>query len=66
MTEEDLQKIKAEIAFHALCRPCQNCGECERVLQIAIQEWRESHPPGVEMLRLRPEQEKAPCQSCRL
>lgn len=57
MTDKELDKLKDEIDFHKHCRPCLACGECERILDIAIKERQELHG------------EKAtekPCGSCRM
>ena len=57
MTDAELDKLKAEIDFHKHCRPCHACGECERILDIAIKERQELQG------------EKAtqkPCGSCRM
>lgn len=54
MPEDDLEKIKKEISFHALCKPCRNCGECERILDIALKERREDQG------------KPRPCESCYL
>lgn len=57
MTDKELDKLKAEIDFHKHCKPCRNCGECERILDIAINERQE----------LEGEQAtKKPCESCRI
>lgn len=52
MTDEELDKLKAEIAFHKHCKPCRNCGECERILDIALKEKQEAQG------------EPRPCKSC--
>ena len=57
MTDAELDKLKAEIGYHATCKPCRNCGECERILDLAIKERRE--------LQGEKATEK-PCGSCRM
>lgn len=57
MTDEELDKLKAEIDFHKHCHPCHACGECERILDLAIKERQE--------LQGEKATEK-PCGSCRM
>lgn len=54
MKTVDVERIKKEISFHAHCKPCRNCGECERILEIALKEAREAQGTP------------RPCGSCRL
>lgn len=53
-TQEDLDRLKAEISFHTRCKPCKGCGECERSLEIALKEQQEMQ--GM----------PRPCETCRL
>ena len=55
--QEDLDRLKAEISFHTRCKPCKGCGECERILDIAIREWREARGGKATV---------KPCESCRI
>ena len=57
MTDNELDKLKAEIGFHKHCHPCRACGECERILDLAIKERQE--------LKGYKQPEK-PCGSCRM
>ena len=57
MTDAELNKLKAEIGYHKQCKPCRACGECERILDIAIKERRE--------LQGEKATEK-PCGACRM
>lgn len=57
MTDAELDKLKAEIDFHKHCRPCRACGECERILDLAIKERQE--------LQGEKATEK-PCGACRM
>ena len=57
MTDAELDKLKAEIGYHATCKPCRNCGECERILDLSIKERQE--------LQGEKATEK-PCDSCRM
>ena len=57
MTDAELDKLKAEIGYHATCKPCRDCGECERILDLAIKERQE-------MQGVKPT--KKPCDSCRM
>ena len=57
MTDAELDKLKAEIDFHKHCSPCRACGECERILDLAIKERQE--------LQGEKATEK-PCGSCRM
>ena len=41
MDDKELEKLKAEISYHTMCKPCRGCGECERVLDIALKEEKE-------------------------
>lgn len=52
MTDKELDKLKAEISFHKHCKPCRECGECERILDIALKEKQEAQG------------EPRPCKSC--
>ena len=56
MPEDDLEKIKKEISFHALCKPCRNCGQCDRILKLAIDEAKS----------LSSDEKRKPCESCRM
>ena len=51
--KNELDKIKREISYHTMCKPCRNCGECERILEMALKEAEEKRGA-------------APCESCRL
>ena len=56
-TKKELDKLKTEIDFHTHCKPCRSCGECDRILKLAIKERQELQG------------EKAtdkPCGSCRV
>ena len=57
MTDAELDKLKDEIDFHKHCHPCRACGECERILDMAIKERRE--------LQGEKATEK-PCGACRM
>ena len=57
MTDAELDKLKAEIDFHKHCYPCRDCGECERILDIAIKERREAQGGKATV---------KPCESCRM
>ena len=57
MTDAELDKLKAEIGYHATCHPCRACGECERILDIAIKERQEAEDDNAT---------KKPCESCRM
>jgi hypothetical protein len=56
MTDKELDQLKAEIDFHKHCRPCRACGECERILDIAIKERQELQGGKAT---------EKPCESCR-
>ena len=57
MTDRELDKLKAEIGYHKHCGKCRACGECDRILDIAIKERQE--------LQGEKATEK-PCGSCRM
>lgn len=42
MNNIDIEKIKRELSFHTLHKPCRNCGECERILDMALKEARDA------------------------
>ena len=41
MDDKELERLKAEISYHTMCKPCRGCGACERVLDIALKEEKE-------------------------
>jgi hypothetical protein len=56
LTEQELDKLKAEINYRRACGTCVACGECDTILKMAIEEKR---------LEKEGKAEK-PCNSCRL
>lgn len=38
MKEKDLDKLKAEINYKKACPTCENCGQCDKLLKMAIEE----------------------------
>ena len=57
MTDKELDKLKAEIGYHTHCGQCRDCGECDRILNLAIKERQELQ--GVKAT-------EKPCGSCRM
>lgn len=55
--EKAVERIKKEISYHSMCKKCTSCGECERVLEIALKEEEERRDE-----RGMPR----PCKKCRL
>lgn len=54
LSEQELDKLKEEISFHKHCKPCRNCGECERILEMVLKERQEA------------EGKPRPCDKCHL
>ena len=54
MKESELDKLKAEIGYKKTCGTCINCGECDKILKMALDEKKQAAGNG------------KPCDKCRI
>jgi len=52
----DLEKLKAEIGYKKTCKTCVDCGKCDSILKMALDEAKQ----------MQADENVKPCESCKL